>query len=227
MTAEPAAPQDFWSTLGPVDAAELAALGKPRAYVRGHTLFHEGQLADRVMLVRRGRVKVTSTTSTGREVLLAFRGPGDLVGDLAALDGGPRSATIRTVEEVEALAFVLHDFREFLAARPAVLLLLLQMLGRRLRDADAKVIEFSAFTTIERVATRLLEFSERFGEEQDGTVRIALPLSQEELAGATGSSLESVGRALQTMRTLKCVETRRREIRILDAQALRALRSER
>jgi DNA-binding transcriptional regulator YhcF (GntR family) len=55
-------------------------------------------------------------------------------------------------------------------------------------------------------------------------VRIELPISQEELAGATGSSLESVERALQTMRSLKCVQTRRREIRVLDREALEALR---
>jgi CRP/FNR family cyclic AMP-dependent transcriptional regulator len=60
--------------------------------------------------------------------------------------------------------------------------------------------------------------------QSDGSVRIELPLSQEELAGATGASIESVGRALQTMRSLKCIETRRREIRILDRESLEALR---
>ena len=60
--------------------------------------------------------------------------------------------------------------------------------------------------------------------EEGGSIRIELPLSQEELAGATGASIESVGRALQTMRALKCIETRRREIRVLDRDALEALR---
>ena len=100
----------------------------------------------------------------------------------------------------------------------------MRILSRRLREADEKRIEFSTFTTIGRVAARLLELSDRYGREEDGMVRIALPLSQEELAGATGSSLESVGRALQTMRSLKCVETRRREIWVRDRQALEALR---
>jgi CRP-like cAMP-binding protein len=82
----------------------------------------------------------------------------------------------------------------------------------------------STYTTIERVATRLLEFSERFGREDEaGTVHITLPLSQEELAGATGASLESIGRALQTMRGLQCIETRRREIRIIDPRGLASL----
>jgi len=216
--------RDFLSSLGLGELAELGALGSVRSFDRGRALFHEAQIADSVFVLRSGIVKVTSTTPTGREVVLAFRGVGELVGDLAALDGEPRSATIRAVERVEALRLTTQAFLGFLEDRPAVALVLLRMLATRLRDADAKRIEFSTFTTIERVAVRLLEFSERFGREEDsGAVRISLPLSQEELAGATGASLESIGRALQTMRALRCVETRRREIRILDRRGLAAL----
>jgi len=222
-----AATHDFLSSLEADDIAALELLGTTRAFARGQTLFHESQLPDRVLVVRAGMVKVTSTTSAGREVVLAFRGAGELVGELAALDGEPRSATVRAIEGVSALALSVDAFRGFLESRPAVALILLRMLARRLRDADAKRIEFASSTTIERVAARLLEFSERFGhEDASGTVHIALPLSQEELAGSTGASIESVGRALHTLRTLSCVETRRREIRILDPGRLAALRAE-
>ena len=129
------------------------------------------------------------------------------------------------LEPVEALCVPTDRFRAFLVAHPDVALLLLEMLSRRLRESDAKRIEFSSYATLQRVAARLLEFAERFGDEDSEAIRIGLPLSQEELAGATGSSVESVGRALQTMRSLKCVETRRREIRILDIKALEDLLS--
>lgn len=151
------AAHDFLSTLAADDIAALEQLGTTRAFARGQTLFHESQLPDRVLVVRADVVKVTSTTPTGREVVLAFRGMGELVGEPAALDGEPRSATIRAIELVSALA---------------------------------------------------------------------LPLSQEELAGSTGASIESVGRALHTMRTLKCIETRRREISILDLGRVAALCAE-
>lgn len=212
---------DFLSSLRPADIAQLEAMGTVRTFERGQALFHEQQIADRVLVLRSGRVKVTATRR-GREIVLAFRGPGDLLGDLAALDGKPRSATVYAVERVEVLAIRAPAFRAFLESEPAVTLALVQMLGRRLRDADAKRIEFSFYTTIERIAVRLVEFAERYGLD-DSSGSIALPLSQEELAGATGASLESVGRALQTMRSLGCIETRRREIRILDRQALEAL----
>ena len=216
--------EDFWSALTPDAAQALTGRGTARTFARGRALFHEGQLPDQVMLLRAGRVKVAVATAAGREVVLAFRGPGELVGEQSAIDGEPRSASIVAVEEVEALVLTHHGFVAFLTDHPPAALALLRILSRRLREADEKRIEFSTFTTIGRVAARLLELSDRYGREEEGMVRIALPLSQEELAGATGSSLESVGRALQTMRSLKCVETRRREIWVRDRQALEALR---
>jgi CRP/FNR family cyclic AMP-dependent transcriptional regulator len=215
---------DFLTAVGPELAGELTARGVARSFPRGHALFHEGQVADRVLILRKGRVKTLTTTAGGREVVLEFRGPGEVVGEQAALDGGLRSATVCAVEPVEALSVDASAFRAFVIANPPASLALLVLLSRKLRAAEAKRTELSAFTTIERVAARLLELAERYGEDDAGSIRIDLPLSQEELAGATGSSIESVARALQTMRSLKCLATRRREIRILDVEALEALR---
>lgn len=213
--------EDFWSALEPRATPALMARGVLRRFGRGQALLHERQLADRVLILRSGRVKITSSTPTGREVVLAFRGPGELVGELAALDDQPRSASAVAVEPVEAVSLTPADFREFLAEHPSAALALLRILSRRLRDSDAKRIEFSGLNTIGRVAVRLLELCERFGRPDDGAIRIALPLTQEELAGWTGASIESVGRALQMMRSLNWIETRRREIRVLDEDALR------
>jgi len=213
---------DFWSALAGDAADELTRRAIHRRFRSGQTLLHRGGAPDRVLVLLAGRVKITAITAHGREVVLAFRGPGELVGELGALDGAPRSATVEAVERGEALSVSVDTFRSFLAEYPSASLALLEMLSRRLRDADAKRIEFSEFTTIQRVAARLLEYARLFGrEEADGC--IGVPLAQEELAGAAGASIESVGRALQTMRRLKCVETRRRGIRIVDADALQAL----
>jgi len=114
----------------------------------------------------------------------------------------------------------MRAFRSFLEEHAAVCLALLRVVSLRLRDADAKRIEFARFDTMGRIAVRLIELSERFGREQDDGVRITLPLSQEDLAGLTGSSLRSVSRALEEMRSLRWIETGRRDIRILDRAAL-------
>lgn len=186
---------------------------------------HEGQVPDRVLLLRAGCVKVSRLTFGGREVVLAFRGPGELVGEQSALDGAPRSATVIAVDAVEALVFTHSTFKGFLREFPDAALALLAILSGRLREADARRAEFSALPAMGRVAARLIEFSDRFGHEVNGQIRISLPITQEELAGSTGASIESVGRALQTMRSLRYIETGRREIRVLDRRALEALRN--
>jgi CRP/FNR family cyclic AMP-dependent transcriptional regulator len=186
-------------------------------------VIHEGQVPDRVLLLRSGRVKISRLALGGREVVLAFRGPGELVGEQSALDGAPRSASVVAVDGVEALVFTHSAFRGFLREFPDATLTLLAILSRRLREADDRRTEFSALSAMGRVAARLIEFSDRFGHEENGRIRIALPISQEELAGSTGTSVESVARALQTMRSLKYIETGRREIQVLDRSALEAL----
>jgi CRP/FNR family cyclic AMP-dependent transcriptional regulator len=215
---------DFWSALDPASAAELTRRGTAVSFARGRTLLHEGQVPDRVLLLRSGCVKVSRVTEAGREVVLAYREAGELVGDLAAIDGAPRSATIVTIEAIEAIALTQDAFRGFLASDPAAALAYMRMLSLRLREADAMRAEFSTFNTMGRVAARLLELCDRFGREENGRIHISLPISQEELAGSTGASVESVGRALATMRSLKCIETQRRAIQVLDREGLEALR---
>lgn len=210
----------FWGAVGTDAAADLRARAGPRTFVRGQALMHVGQVPREVLVLLAGRVKVSATTPAGRTVLLAFRGPGDLVGELAALDDEPRSASVVALEPVQALAIGRDEFRAFLLERPAAALVLLSELTARLRDADAKRIQLAAYTTVGRVAFCLLELCERFGAGGDGAVEILLPLSQEELASWAGASIESVGRALQTMRRLGWIETGRRVIRVLDRAAL-------
>ena len=115
-----------------------------------------------------------------------------------------------------------HDrFRALLRERPDAALALMRELSARLRDADVKRIQMATHTTVGRVAFCLLELCERFGRDEDGAIDITLALSQEELASWAGASLESVARALQQMRSLGLIETRRRAIRVLDTEALR------
>ena len=166
-------------------------------------------------------MKVSTLTDDGKEIVLAFRGPGDLLGELSAIDGEARSATVEAIEPVEALAIPASDFRSYLIAHPEVGLLLLQMLSRRLRDADRKRVEYGAHDTVGRVAARLVELAERYGEPVARGIRIGLPLSQEELAGWTGASREAVSKALQTLRKVGWVLTERRRITVLDVEALR------
>ena len=216
-----AGPHGLLTWLDARDAEALAALGRTRRYRRGATLIGEGTRPDLVVVLRSGRVKVTSVSGGGEEALLAVRGPGDLLGELSALDGQPSSATVSALDPVEALVVSADGFRAFLQAHPEAALRLLELLARRLRDADRKRLEFGAYDTVGRVASRLVELSQRFGQPTEQGLRIALPLTQEELAGWVGSSREAVSKALRWMRAHGWVETRRKAIVVLDLDALR------
>jgi len=214
-------PGSFTGALTSGERDRLFQIGRPRRFPRGSTLFNEGEHSDRVVVLLAGRVKVSYFTDNGREVVLAVRSSGDILGELSAFDGEPRSATATALEPVEALVLTVAQFRDFLCAHPQVAIGLLEMLSRRLRDADRQRIEFGAYDSVGRVARRLVELAEDFGVPDRGGVRITVSLTQDELAGWVGTSRKAVGNALQWLRSRGLVETRRRSITVRDMEALR------
>jgi len=212
-------PGEFLDLLTAEEIDDLRAAGRTRGWERGTTVMNEGETADWVLVLTSGRVKVSSHTEGGTEVVLAIRGPGALLGDMSALDGHPRSGTVTALEPVEGI--VVGDFPDFLHRHGRVAVLLMRLIVARLRDADRKRVEYGAYDTTGRVATRLVELAERYGEPVDGGVRVALPLSQDELAGWTGASREAVSKALRTLRDRGLIETGRLRVVVHDLEELR------
>lgn len=211
----------FLASLTPAEATALEERATRRAYNRGHALFHEHGAPDRVVVLVSGFVKLSHVSEDGREVILAIRGPGDLIGEQSAIDGRPRSATATALDEVTAVVLSREDFLALLAREPRVALVVLRMLSARLREADVGRTGLSLQDATGRVAARILELSERFGAEAEAGVEIPLPISQEELAGWTGCSRDSVVKALQSMRSLGWIETGRRRITVMELDQLR------
>lgn len=219
--SDPPAATGFLGGLQPAERDALLERGRRRKIRAGDTLFHEGDASDWVAVLLRGRAKVSYYTEAGGEVVLGVRDPGDLLGELSALDGATRSATVTAIDEVEALVLTADAFRLFLESYPRLALELVKSLVARLRDADVKRVEFGAYDSVGRVARRLIELADRFGKEGPDGVTIELPISQQELAGWTGSSRESVAKALSALRRLGWVDTGRRQMVIRDLDALR------
>jgi CRP-like cAMP-binding protein len=213
--------QPFFEQLDPEAALALTAAGTTREYRRGAALFHERQESDAIYVLRRGTVKIVVGTSAGKDAMLGIRGPGDLLGEVSAVDGRARSAGAIALEAAEALVVPGSAFRAFLGAHSAAAMRLLEMLCERLRDADVKRSEHVALDTLTRVAGRLVELADRFGKDEDEGVVIDLALTQEDLAGWAGASREAVAKALQTLRDLGLVRTDRRRVVVIDLPALR------
>jgi len=209
--------------LGAIESGTVALLreeGRPRRFRSGATLFHEGDHSDWIGLVLKGRVKVSCYGADGRERLVAVVGPGELLGELSAIDSEPRSATATALEPLDVHVLTSDEFVALLEKNPAATLGILRSVIGRLRESDKRRVEFGALDTVGRIGRLIIELAERYGEETDSAIRIRLPLSQEELAGWAGASREAVVKALRQMRSRGWIETGRREIRVLDLPAL-------
>jgi CRP/FNR family transcriptional regulator, cyclic AMP receptor protein len=171
--------------------------------------------------VRAGQAKVTVLDRDGHEAILGFRGPGELLGELSAVDDSPRSATVTALEPMIALGIPGSAFRDLLERRPGIAHALLRVLAARLREADRQRLEYAAYDVPGRLARRLVELAERFGNQTGDGVEITLALSQGELAGWSSCSREAASKALATLRGLGWIDTRRRHILVRDLEALR------
>ncbi|MCY7344571.1 MAG: Crp/Fnr family transcriptional regulator [Pseudonocardia sp.] len=216
-----AEPDEFMGRLDPLDRAALAGRGRQRRWPAGASLFLEGERCATVVVVTSGRVKVFSLTEQGEEVVLAVRGPGALLGELSAVDGAPRGASVAALEPVSAIVVPIEGFVEFLRLHTGAAMVLLRLITSRLRDADRKRVEFGTYDIAARVARRLVELADRFGEPDGAGVRITVALSQDELAGWVGASREAVAKALRVLRDRGYVTTGRRTTTVLDLDGLR------
>lgn len=224
-------PGSFLADLTAEERADLERRARVRHWARGAVIFHEGESPGWVVVMLSGRVKASSHGENGVEVLLAVRGPGAVLGEVSAIDGLPRSATVATLEPAESLVLTAREFLAFLEAHHRVSLMIMRMICQRWRDADRKRVEFGMLDATGRVAQRLVELAERYGVPWDGrghrppgagsSVRITLSLTQEELAGWVGASREAVSKALRTLRAHGWIETGRRRVVVHDLQALR------
>jgi CRP/FNR family cyclic AMP-dependent transcriptional regulator len=211
--------EDEWQT--------LEANGRSRRFRARQRLFREGEPGDHVLAIRSGRVKVSVQTQSGREILLAVKEPGDLVGELSAIDGRPRSATAIALDPVDALVVPAPRFAEFIEGHPRIAVRLLRALSAQIRDADRRSVDRDTGDITCRVARRLVDLAERLGEHRGSGLEITLVLSQDDLAAWVGATREATSRALGRLRTEGWLTTGRQRIVLTDLAALRRRAHER
>jgi CRP/FNR family transcriptional regulator, cyclic AMP receptor protein len=203
------------------DADELVRRVKRRTVARSQSILRAGAAGDDVVLVLSGRVRLLAYGADQREVVLAIRGPGELLGEMAALGGLRRTASAVAVDDVEVGILRGEEFREFLRDRPDAALVLIRMLVRRLAESSRDLVDLATQDSVGRVSKRLLDLAADHGVQSAEGTRIELSLTQDELARWTGATRETVSRALRLMRQLGWVSTDHRTITVLDPGALR------
>ncbi len=189
------APVPLFAGLNPTELEDLAALLHARRYRKGEAIFHEGDAGGSLLIVQEGTVKLSLSSDDGREVILDFLGPSDFFGELALLDGDPRSADAVAVTACSLHSLGRADFLQFVFSRPEATSSLLATLSHRLRRADEQLHDVAFLDVPSRLARALLKLaadSAAVGESASRPHR----LTQGQLASLVGTTRESVNKWL-------------------------------
>ena len=208
---EPLRDVPLLARLPEADLKALASRGRVRSHRAGAALFREGDPGDALYVVVEGSVRVAVLSAGGVEATVALLGPGEFVGDLALLDGRPRSASAIAHRATKTLVVRRDDFRRWLAERPRASFALLEALSLRVRRTDEALADLSFLGLPQRLAKRLLALSS--GHER---VRI----TQAELASMLGVSRESVNKQLNQFARKGWIALGRGSVAVRDRDAL-------
>jgi CRP-like cAMP-binding protein len=187
----------FFAGLDAEALAGLAATMRARRFKRGEVIFHIGDPGDALFVIVSGQVKISLPSDTGEEAILATLGPGDVFGELALLDGAPRSASATAMGPTETVVLPRDRFRELIATEAGVRDALLASIAGELRRLTTHVEELHFLDITGRLAARLVRLTHEGGTAlPDGGIRLRTNLTQGDLAAMVGCTRQSVNKLL-------------------------------
>ncbi len=190
----------LFQAMRPVELDEILKFSTERQCPRGAIIVQQGDEGSSMMAVLRGRVRVSVVSSEGKEITLNMIGAGEVFGEIALLDGKPRSADVTAAEDTLLLVVERRHFLPFLRKNEDLFLRLLVVLCERLRRTSLALEELALFELPARLARLLLKLADDYGRPTEGGVRIDLKLSQRDLANQVASSRETVNKQLRIWR---------------------------
>ena len=181
-----------------LDESELGRLSKGamrRRAARGEQVVRAGEDAETLIVLLTGRAKVTNFDEEGREIILAWLSPGEFFGEMGLIDGSPRSANVVAVEPCELLILGKHEFERCMQDNFQVVKKLMQILVRRLREADRNIESLALLDVYGRVARLLLDMS----EDDSGKRVVRQKISKQDMARMIGASREMVSKVMRDL----------------------------
>lgn len=181
-----------------LDESELERLSKVamwRCAARGEQVVRAGEDAETLIVMLTGRAKVTNFDEEGREIILAWLSPGEFFGEMGLIDGSPRSANVVAVEPCELLILGKHEFQRCMQDNFQVVQKLMQILVRRLREADRNIESLALLDVYGRVARLLLDMS----ENDSGKRVVRQKISKQDMARMIGASREMVSKVMRDL----------------------------
>jgi len=209
-----------FETLAAAQLTRVAAVAVPRSFDARQVIFREGDQSDTCYIVRSGHARAIRRHGDGRTITLAHFGPGDIFGELAMFDDERRSATVETLEPLDAIAVLGPDMRRLLREHPDISAKLVISLGRRLREANERITRQSFQTVQSRVAGVLGQLVGQAQEEGAAEGDVLVIVTQADVAKLAGSSRESASRFLAVLERADIVTQGRGRLTVHDPAAL-------
>jgi CRP/FNR family transcriptional regulator, cyclic AMP receptor protein len=200
--------------------AALAANVISRVYPRGVTIFSQGSAGEELFLIARGQVRIYTVSETGHELSVTILCEGDFFGELALLDGGPRSASAVTMQTTSVLIIGRQTFLSTVRSSPELAVAILETLGSRLRLSTLNAEHLAVNAAPQRVVRQLVELADRYGVPEGAGVRIDVRLTQDDLASLSGTTRETVNRVLASLRDQGLIRVARARVSVLDLRQL-------
>src|SRR4051794_16820778 len=210
-----------FETLAPADLQRVAEVAVPRSFPANRVIFREGDESDTCYVVASGHARAVREHPDGRQLSLAHFGPGDIFGELAMFDDERRSATVETLDEVQAIAILGADMRRLLKEHADIAVKLVIALGRRLRATNERLTRQSFQTVQSRVAEVLSQLVEQARAEGQGETDVLVTITQADIAQLAGSSRESASRFLAVLERAGLLTQGRGRLTVHDPEALR------
>lgn len=205
----------IFSNLNDDELSELATLSVEHSFMPDEFIFWDGDTPEWFYIVAEGQVKVLKHSSSGKEFIIAFFGPGEMFGEVAVFENKPYPASAQAVTEIKVIGVKKDAFLSFLANRPQVALKIISVLGERLRDAQGRLRDFAGERVEQRLAGVLLMLSAKLGP--------TLPFTRQEIADVAGTTIETTIRVMSTLKNRGIIRSARGKVIILDEQKLRLL----
>lgn len=210
---------DLFESFNAVELGRLLGILEELELPKHHVIFSPGAPSEAIYFIEKGRVRLTRLSPEGKTVILALLGPGELIGE-AAWETGEHDSYAETLEESRIYQIGREAFQNFIRENPEFGLRLIQILGIRLKQAQARIEDLVFRQVPSRVARLLLSLAETHGKVTPNGIRVEFPLTHQEIADLVGSSRVTVTQILNKFRSSQWIEIESKRVTIHNLNAL-------
>jgi CRP-like cAMP-binding protein len=214
---------ELFKKMQPAEVDTILDMASVRQVRRGQTIFQKGDAGTSMMAVLTGRVRISTNSPDGREVTLNTIDAGEVFGEIALLDGGPRSADATAAIDTALLVLERKAVLPFLMANPDLMYRLMMVVCDRLRQTSTALEDIAMFDLPGRLARVVLKLADDYGQKTPDGVRIDVRISQREISNRVASSRESVNKQLGAWRAKGVLGSEGSTMILRDRKALEAL----